>query len=517
MTSTAVNNSVFQTARIAATTGKAQKSGDINQNFGDVFNTAGKNLQQSDTQQTQTKRTVNADKASNPVGKESAASQNLEKTENIENTDVADKTQATVQEAEPIDEELAEEVNEAVKQIIEKLKKILGISDDELMNALESLGMQPIDLLNSELMPQLLSAITGEDVITLVADESMYTALNELIGTVDETAAELMRSTGLTEDELDAVISQLKEISLNMDEPTAELQIQTQTSSNDEQTPAADVQGKEEKDTQMMPVAENEEAQETGPEIVVEDKTTLKANTNANTASNEQPLSEEKRTETIAVEEKKPADSKDGHSNAKSFENHQNAFDQSSQNNQNKLDTTVEVVPEAKTQSYISESTYDIIRQLADTVKILRTEQLTQMEMQLHPASLGTVNVSLTTKGGALTAEFITQNEAVKAAIEAQAVQLRENLEQQGIKVEAVEVSVASHQMEKNLDQNGQEQRGAEQQETQRVQGQRRRSINFNSFENGEELAGEYDGADDATRIAMEMMSMNGASMDLLA
>ena len=157
------------------------------------------------------------------------------------------------------------------------------------------------------------------------------------------------------------------------------------------------------------------------------------------------------------------------------------------------------------------------MRQLADTVKILKTEQLTQMEMQLHPASLGTVNVSLTTKGGVLTAEFITQNEAVKAAIETQAVQLRENLEQQGVKVEAIEVSVASHQMEKNLDKNGQEQRSAEQQETQRVQGLRRRSINFNSFEDGDELAGEYDSADDATRIAMEMMSMNGASMDLLA
>ncbi len=515
MTSTAVNNSVFQTARIAATTGKAQKSGDINQNFGDVFNTAGKNLQQSDTQQTQTKQTVNADKAAKPVGKESAASQNVEKPENIENTDVADKTQAAAQEAEPIDEELAEEVNEAVKQIIEKLKKILGISDDELMSALESLGMQPIDLLNSELMPQLMSAITGEDVITLVADESMYTALNEIIGAVDETAAELMQSTGLTDDELDAVLSQLKGLAANADEPLVDVQTQILPDDSQKSDTDADVQGAG-KDIQTTADADeqvsNEETQDAGPKVIVEDKTTLKANTNA--ASNEQPLSEEKRTETITVEEKKQTDNKDSHSNAKNFENNQSGFEQSSQN---KFDNTLEAATEIKPQSYVSENTYNIIRQLADTVKILRTEQLTQMEMQLHPASLGTVNVSLTTKGGVLTAEFITQNEAVKAAIEAQAVQLRENLEQQGIKVEAVEVSVASHQMEKNLDQNGQEQRSAEQQETQRVQGLRRRSINFNSFENGEELAGEYDGADDATRIAMEMMSMNGASMDLLA
>ena len=139
------------------------------------------------------------------------------------------------------------------------------------------------------------------------------------------------------------------------------------------------------------------------------------------------------------------------------------------------------------------------------------------MELQLHPASLGTVNVSLTTKGGMVTAEFTTQNEAVKAAIEAQASQLRANLEEQGVKIEAIEVSVESHQMERDLDKNGQEQqRQAQEQETGRIQGMRRNSINLRAFMNGEELEGEMQGADDATRIAMEIMAANGNTMDLL-
>ena len=89
------------------------------------------------------------------------------------------------------------------------------------------------------------------------------------------------------------------------------------------------------------------------------------------------------------------------------------------------------------------------MRQIADMIKIVKGEKLTEMELQLHPASLGTVNVSLTTKGGMVTAEFTTQSETVKAAIEAQASQLKANLEEQGVKIEAIEVSVASHQMEK--------------------------------------------------------------------
>ena len=92
------------------------------------------------------------------------------------------------------------------------------------------------------------------------------------------------------------------------------------------------------------------------------------------------------------------------------------------------------------------------------------------------------------------------------------------NLEEQGVKVEAVEVSVASHQMERNLEEDSQnEQSRQEQEERQRVQGTRRNSINFNAFVDSDEIAEEMQGADDATRIAMEMMAANGNSMDLMA
>lgn len=168
--------------------------------------------------------------------------------------------------------------------------------------------------------------------------------------------------------------------------------------------------------------------------------------------------------------------------------------------------------------NYTSQNVDSILKQLADFVKIVKNENLTEMELQLHPASLGTVNVSLVTKGGAVTAEFTTQNEAVRAAIESQVSQLVANLEEQGVKVEAVEVSVASHEMERNLEENGQnDQSRQEQEEKQRVQGTRRNSINFNSFADGGELAEEMQGADDATRIAMELMAANGNSMDLMA
>ena len=210
---------------------------------------------------------------------------------------------------------------------------------------------------------------------------------------------------------------------------------------------------------------------------------------------------------------KEPKDSENG-KDAKNFG--QNNMTQNFQNQLNGLSDSAAAEGVAK---FTSESTESIMRQLADMVKIIKNENLTEMELQLHPASLGTVNVSLTTKGGMVTAEFTTQNEAVKAAIEAQASQLRANLEEQGVKIEAIEVSVESHQLERDLDKNGQEQqRQAQEQETGRIQGMRRNrsNINLRAFMNGEELEDEMQGADDATRIAMEIMAANGNTMDLL-
>ena len=74
---------------------------------------------------------------------------------------------------------------------------------------------------------------------------------------------------------------------------------------------------------------------------------------------------------------------------------------------------------------------------------------MTQMEMELHPASLGNVRVQVAAKDGVITANFTTENESVKAALETQVVTLKNQLEEQGIKVEAVEVTVSSNAFER--------------------------------------------------------------------
>ena len=128
------------------------------------------------------------------------------------------------------------------------------------------------------------------------------------------------------------------------------------------------------------------------------------------------------------------------------------------------------------------------------------------MELQLHPATLGNVRVQLAVTEGVLTATFTTENEAVRAALESQMLVLKQNFEEQGIKVEAVEVTVASHAFERNLDSS--ENGAGEEQTPEKKKSGRRISLTelMNEIEE-EELS-------DEDRIVAEMMRQNGNTVD---
>ena len=86
---------------------------------------------------------------------------------------------------------------------------------------------------------------------------------------------------------------------------------------------------------------------------------------------------------------------------------------------------------------------------------------------------------------------------------------LRENLNQQGVKVDAIEVTVSSHGFEKNLD-SGQ-QREQQEGEMQEANKKTRRSIRLDSLD---ELSGLMT---EEEMLVAQIMKDNGNSMDLTA
>ena len=149
------------------------------------------------------------------------------------------------------------------------------------------------------------------------------------------------------------------------------------------------------------------------------------------------------------------------------------------------------------------------MRQIMDYMKVSVKADSSELEMQLHPQSLGTLHIQMASRNGVVTANFIAQNETVKAALESQMVQLKENFAEQGVKVEAIEVTVQTHQFEQNLEQgrgnnsNTANETGAGRKRTRR--------INLNAAFAEEEPQTEED------RIAADIMSANGNTVDFTA
>ena len=129
------------------------------------------------------------------------------------------------------------------------------------------------------------------------------------------------------------------------------------------------------------------------------------------------------------------------------------------------------------------------------------------MELQLHPASLGNVKVQIASTEGVLTATFTTQNEAVKAALEAQLIQLKDNFAQQGLKVESIEVNVQTQGFERSLDQ--QNQQNSQKEEKNKRSGRRIRLEGLGALEDIslEEMPEE-------DKVVADMMIRNGNLVD---
>ncbi len=175
--------------------------------------------------------------------------------------------------------------------------------------------------------------------------------------------------------------------------------------------------------------------------------------------------------------------------------------DNASQNSGTLFGEVISNLEQSITATTDETQTVQIVRQVIEQIQINAREGMTSMEIQLTPENLGKVNLQVTAKDGVITAQITTDTLAAKEAIEAQINVLRENLNEQGLKVEAVEVTVESHKFESNSEQNREPQ--------QEERGAKRRYI-------------ELDGAEDvqfedtAAALAREIMMSNGNRMDIV-
>lgn len=329
----------------------------------------------------------------------------VDKKQNTADTGKADKTDKSKQ-----DNKSDEKVNDAVQNVKDTIKEELDVSDEDIAKAMEVLGITDNDLLSVVKVTELVSALTGADSITLITDDDMsgkLTSVLDAVNTAQEDIADM----------------------LNTDVDDAVLVVRTDAVVK--------------KDT---------------------DETVVK-NTDSSITDNRSVSETESLSDVLAAKVTAQGSSKNeestGEHTGEQNHNTQSYGGVADSIIQSMKDSFADIVTEDT--SRVSEA--DIVNQVIDQIKLSSGRELTSIEVMLNPERLGSVHVTVTAKNGILSAQIAAQNEQVKTALENQVTALKENFQNQGIKVEAVEITVMTHQFEagQNFGQNESERKQSEQ------------------------------------------------------
>lgn len=400
------------------------------------------------------------------------------------------KTTGT-QNAETTDSETQETVEEAAGELVDEIADVMDIPLEKVEAAMEVLGLTAVDLFDPENLKQLLLNLTGNvDEMALVTDETLYGNLQDLFQTVDQMLGSLQEELGLSAEELEALMAQ----------------ISAEQNASGEEEPVLNMPGMQESMTEEPEVSV--EGMKDYAVSVQKDGGTVQIKVTVDDASGEKHVSEQvtdtgKPETTPVLKKESMGDTGHGGEENAAGNNAGNAFLQNLTGRMEEVEAPVE------RPVYTQPETNQIMDQIVEYMKFNLKPEMQEMEMQLHPASLGTVHVQIAAKDGVITAQFAAQNETVKAVLETQMIQLKQQFEEQGIKVEAVEVTVANHAYGEQF---GGGQEAADQQSENGKKSTRRINLNLDEMEE-EGL----EALDDSERIAVEMMQANGNTVDYTA
>lgn len=406
-------------------------------------------------------------------------------------------------------DETVELVTESIDQILENVSDALGISMEDVQKAIENLGFSSADLFVSENMTQIFSELTGvEDSISLVMDENLYQTWQDLSESTGKIVANLEETLELLPEEVlptvQAVEDAMQPVDVNAVETLSDEFDAVHTNGpiievTEETNIPKDIQKADTKDGLDMAASF-----ENGKQVEKVDEETLVVEENKDASSDfSNQATEKESVKTVGMkrggaEERTPMQTNVSTENLADF------------NTQNKILWNQAETPQAEALETMSHEmrTEEIADQILEYMKVQMNEDVKELEMQLHPASLGNVHVSIVSREGNITAQFTAQNEAVKAVMETQLVQLKEQFEEQGIKVDAVEVAVSNHQFEKQP--GGDEQRESQRNDRSKV---RTRRINLDelSDEDLDKLL------TDEELLQADMMKKNGNTVDFTA
>lgn len=402
----------------------------------------------------------------------------------------------------PTESEVKKITDDISSQIVEKVTDDLDISEDELNNAMQLLGLTAMDLLNPANLADLYCEVTGNasDPQALVLNADFTALFNDVSQVASENDAQLDLLSQLTASDdgeiLDADIVSSADTtdanestgSVNTPEKTVDSSYDDTAASgqniNDTADEAVKVYDGGTQDSSYQNSDEGTSSGETGNDITSDENT-------------EKTQSKSRVDSSFDDSGERVLHHDDGaHSD--------NSVLHASVSEQLNTDTSFEM---SQSQSRLRVDTTDIIRQIVDSMSISNTTEESAINLQLTPESLGRMYINVSQKNSEISARIAVSNEAVKEALQTQMVNLKEALNNSGIRVNEVEITVASHEFERNLEQ-GAANDSRQQESTNSYNGS-------NSSGSGTDSDMMQDRAEE--RLVTQIMRDNGNSVDFTA
>lgn len=401
---------------------------------------------------------------------------------NVKEIKSVDKTETNRELSEKEVGEINEKIDSAIKEVAEEL----DVTPEEVLEAMEVLGLNAIAILDPSNMGELVMEIEGiTDPMAIVTDESLFNTVNDLTTMVDATVADLAESMDIEPADLESFIRNAASDEQSVITPANVGEMSIEVNSDPELIEESDVK------------------------TVSYERNVDKADTNVAESSNDvkQTGNETQQIQTIKEDDNENGSEKSSHEHS---ESHPEGIQFKNPINNNLINNIDEGLNAAEVQeSFTSYETKEIMDQILESVRVNIKPDMDQLEMQLHPASLGSVKVNLSNKAGEITAEFKVANEQVRAAVEAQLNDLREAFKASGTKVTAVEVSVEMQSFDSNLWQGKEHDAGGRPGEEKERRPKRIKIDELDAlFE---------DEATDEEILAAEMMKANGNTVDYTA
>ena len=454
----------------------------------------------------------------------------------------------------------ADEITKRVSsQIVEKVTEDLDITEDKLCEIMQMLGITSMELLQPENLTELFANATGiENNPQEMVLNSDFTGLYaDVMDIASQNQALLEAVSNMEVLENPQVLEIFTEpdnpgeiITASAEEDIAKVQISDVTDETEEpvfQQPQ--VKSEAIGTSETISASENIGATETTPATVQKERSMSEMATTAvsqsqttsvNTVSELQTASEDNTvsgaqgmletaeveasnisetavssesidlSETVSLKSEKQVMKTDLNSDSSSDER---SFDDKSENRVLHTMINEQMQPEGVFEAfdvqpkYTSVNTTDIIRQIVDQISIAKTTGESVIEMQLNPENLGKLYINVTERNSEITARIAVSNETVKNALESQMAALRENLQDANIRVNDVEITIATHEFERNLEQNAGNENG-------RQDGQQ---FTHQSSSNGGNRTGHNEAASDEAGLAAQIMRDNGNSVDFMA